>query len=259
MLILRLYFAIVIISNSLNSLEVVSLHFLLFLHSLFESVPASQVLLFFEYLHYSLFLCHLKLLFSNVLVFLNPVCFEGSNFIGPLHGLIQLARVYCESVWIHGVSLQLWLIDTSIHWKSSWRYDWVSKTRLLVFKKMLSNPFFWLGEMKRPWFFRVSLVLSFSFKDIRTIVIITRSFEIRSRNLTDLHFAGLVSIGTCGLHWLVNHTTVRLKKVGQRSINYRSKRTSLQTWQLLYHAIEVFPAFCSRAVYCDCVRMSGRF
>ena len=107
MLILRLYFAIVIISNSVNSLEVVSLHFLLFLHSLFESVPASQVLLLFENLHYSLFLCHLKLLFSNVLVLLNPVCFEGSNFIGPLHGLIQLARVYCESVWIHGVSLQL--------------------------------------------------------------------------------------------------------------------------------------------------------
>lgn len=107
MLILRLYFAIVIISYCLNGLEVVSLHFLLFLHSLFESVPASQVLLFFEYLHYSRLLCYLKLLFSNVLVFLNSVCFEGSNFIGPLHSLIQLARVYGESVWIHGVSLQL--------------------------------------------------------------------------------------------------------------------------------------------------------
>ena len=107
MLILRLHFTIVIISNCLNRLEVVSLHLLLFLHSLFESVPTSQVLLFFEYLQYSRFLCQLKLLFSNVLVLLNPVCFEGSNFIGPLHGLIQLARVYCESVRIHGVGLQL--------------------------------------------------------------------------------------------------------------------------------------------------------
>ncbi len=219
-----------IISYCLNCLEVVSLNFMLFLHPLFESVPASQVFLFFEYLHYSRFLCQLKLLSSNFLVLLNPVYFKASNFLSPLHCLIQLARLYRESVWINGVGLQLWLLVISIYRKSNWGYDWVSKTWLLVFKKMLSYPFFWLSKMKRPWLFRVWLVLSPSFEDIRAIVVITRSLEIRSCNLTDLHFAGLVSIGTCSLHRLVSNATIRLEKVGQSSINYRRKWTGFQTW-----------------------------
>jgi len=95
-----------------------------------------------------------------------------------------------------------------------------------------------------------------SFKEIWTIVVITWSFESRIRNLTGLHFTVLVSIGTCRLHWFVSHTTVRFEEVCQSSVNYRSKWTGLQSWQLFYHVVKILSAFCSSCIYYDCVRMS---
>ncbi len=189
-------------------------------------------------------------------MFINSICFKGCYLLSALHGLIKLTGFDCESVRVNWISLQLWLLVSSIQWKSNGGYHWVRKTRLLIFEEMFSYPLFRLGEVKWPWLLRIGLILFTSLKKIWSVVKVTGCFEVWGCNLTGLHFAVLISIGTCGLHWFVCNTTVRLEKVSQSSADYRCKWTGFQTRQVFYYVVKILSTFCPCSVDCDCVGVS---
>ena len=158
MLVFGLNFTVVILSNSLDSVEVMGPHFRLFLHLLLKSIPASLILFFFDNLEHSLLLSQLYLLLPGVLVLFDSISLKKGNLSSPLHSLVNFFWLNCELVGISLVALNRKRFVLVKDWLGQRRNYWISETGCKILKQVLLDPFFGLSEMERSRLSRIELV-----------------------------------------------------------------------------------------------------